>query len=558
MSNKQKTKNSFIVQGVILAAAGIFSRMIGLIYRVPLIRILGDNGNGIYTSAYYIYNLLLMVSSLSLPLAISKIVSAKVASRNYKECKRILKCSLWFAMCVGGFISVITFVFSDPIAKGYGCPSASPALKVLAPTVFVMSIVGVLRGYFQGLNTMVPTATSQVFEQIMNAVFSIVAAYLLAGVGANIANRFGKGTMRDAYAAAGGTVGTLMGALTALVIMMIYYFVNRRVITFEDRIVRDPYTEYESTGEILKLLIVTIIPVLLSTTVYQLSNLLDNLIYHNVLNGKGIEEEMRNSIWGVYGGSYVLITNIPVALAAALSSSLVPSLIDSYTRGNKRELADKISVIFKFIFIFSLPCGIGLMALGRPIMAMLFPRTDLPLAYSLMMFSFFTVIAYSLSTITNSILQGVDKLKLPLVHSAISFVIHVILLTVSLISMVKGSNPKKAIYIVLVFDILYSVILCILNFAAIRRHTRYRMEVIGTVIKPFFSSLIMGLVTYGAYIGMKHVIPYRISCCISIAIAVCVYAVTLMVFKTVTEEELLNMPMGLRIYRLLKKVHLMN
>ena len=558
MSSKQKTKNSFIVQGVILAAAGIFSRMIGLIYRVPLIRILGDNGNGIYTSAYYIYNLLLMVSSLSLPLAISKIVSAKVAARNYKECKRILKCSLWFAMCVGGLIAVITFVFSDPIAKGYGCPSASPALKVLAPTVFVMSIVGVLRGYFQGLNTMVPTASSQVFEQIMNAIFSIVAAYLLAGVGANIANRFGNGTMRDAYAAAGGTVGTLVGALTALVIMMIYYFVNRRMITFEDRIVRDPYTEYESTSEILKLLIVTIIPVLLSTTVYQLSNLLDNLIYHNVLNGKGIEEEMRNSIWGVYGGSYVLITNIPVALAAALSSSLVQSLIDSYTRGNKRELADKISVIFKFIFIFSFPCGIGLMALGRPIMAMLFPRTDLPLAYSLMLFSFFTVISYSLSTITNSILQGVDKLKLPLIHSAISFVIHVILLTASLVSLVKGSDPKKAIYIVLVFDILYSVILCVLNFAAIRRHTRYRMEIIGTVIKPFFSSLIMGLVTYGAYIGMKKVIPYRISCCISIAIAVCVYAVALMVLKTVTEEELLNMPMGLRIYRLLKKVHLMN
>ena len=556
MSSKQKTRNSFIINGTILAAAGIMVRLIGLIYRIPLNNILGSGGNGLYSNAYSIYNILLLISSVSLPLAISKIVSAKVTARKYEDCVKVLKVSFAFALIVGGSIAIITFIFADFIADIAGYPSCAPALRVLAPTVLVVCIAGVIRGYFQGLNTMIPTAVSQIFEQIINAIISIIAAKKLSEIGIHIASKYGKGNMKDAYGAAGGTLGTCLGAVTALLILLIYYYVNKRDITFEDRIIQDDFYD-DDYREILKLFFVTVIPVLLSTTLYQLSNVLDGMIFGNILRSKGLTEDDYKAVWGVYSGNYVLITNIPVAIAAALSTSLVPSLISSYTKGDRREVADKISILLKFTLIIALPSGVGLMVLGKPIIAMLFRTTILRIAYKLMLFSFLTVVFYSLSTITNGILQGVDKLNVPLKHSAISFAIHIVLLPISL-NFVKKSNFEMAIYIIVIFDLLYSIVLCILNAIAIRRYTIYRFEWLSSFIRPFMCSLVMGLLSYGSYKGLKSIIPFRYACIIAMFVAVVTYAITLVLFKAITKEELLNMPKGNKIYRIFKKVHLMN
>ena len=176
MQSTRKNNKSFLIQGTILAIAGLLVRVIGLVYRVPLNNILGEEGVGYYSNAYDIYSLLLLLSSLSLPLAVSKIISAKKAQGNIKSCKRIFICSLIFALIVGTLIGGITFIFAEKITFAWGYPSCAPALMVLAPTLFIMTFVGVLRGYFQGMGDMIPTAISQIFEQIINAVISI---YLL-------------------------------------------------------------------------------------------------------------------------------------------------------------------------------------------------------------------------------------------------------------------------------------------------------------------------------------------------------------------------------------------
>lgn len=557
MSDKQKARNSFIVNGTILAAAGIMVRLIGLLYRIPLTNIIGKGGNGLYSNAYSIYNILLLVSSLSLPVAISKIVSSKIAARKYEDCVALLKCALLFAFTISSIIGLFTFIFAEKIAYMISYPSCTPALKVIAPTVVVMSVVGVLRGYFQGLNTMIPTAVSQIFEQIINAVISIVAAKKFTEIGVHVVNKYGEGTMRDAYGAAGSTLGTCMGAVTALVIMMLYFFVNKKEITFERRISRNRYLEESDSKEILKLFILTVIPVLLSTTIYQLSNTLDGFVFGNILRSKGIIEDAYKDVWGVYSGNYVLISNIPVAIAAALSTSLVPSLISSYTKGDDEEVAGKISVLLKFTFIVALPSGVGLTVLGKPIIAMMFRNTITHIAYTLMKFSLLTVVFYSLSTITNAILQGIDKLSIPLKHSAISFGIHIILLPLSLCFITKN-NFEKAIYIIVIFDILYSIVLCILNAVAIRKYTIYRFEWMNVFVRPFICAVFMGAITYCSYRLLKMFIPFMFACIISIGVAVIVYAVSLIAFKAITKDELLNMPKGHMIYRLLKKVHLMN
>lgn len=181
-SNRQKKKkeSNFVVQGSILAVASIVVRIIGIAYRIPMINIIGDEGMGYYGTAFNVYNIALLLSSYSLPLAVSKMVSARLAGKQYRNAARILRAALCYATIVGAFAAAVIWFGADFFARDvFFMPYAAFALKTLAPTVWIMAYLGVFRGYFQGQGTMVPTAFSQVFEQIVNAIISVAAGSFL-------------------------------------------------------------------------------------------------------------------------------------------------------------------------------------------------------------------------------------------------------------------------------------------------------------------------------------------------------------------------------------------
>ena len=181
-SNRQKKKkeSNFVVQGSILAVASIVVRIIGIAYRIPMINIIGDEGMGYYGTAFNVYNIALLLSSYSLPLAVSKMVSARLAGKQYRNAARILRAALCYATIVGAFAAAVIWFGADFFAKDvFFMPYAAFALRTLAPTVWIMAYLGVFRGYFQGQGTMVPTAFSQVFEQIVNAIVSVAAGSFL-------------------------------------------------------------------------------------------------------------------------------------------------------------------------------------------------------------------------------------------------------------------------------------------------------------------------------------------------------------------------------------------
>ena len=177
MSNsKSSRQNNFLIQGGILAIAGIVVRIIGMIYRIPLTHIIGDRGNSLYDSAYSVYSIILIISSYSLPVAISKMLAAKNSQKEYVNSERIFKCSLIYAVIVGLIAAVFCYVAAPVLVKS---EAAVPVLRVLAPVIFFSAILGTFRGLFQGQGTMIPTSISQIFEQIFNAIVSVLAAYLL-------------------------------------------------------------------------------------------------------------------------------------------------------------------------------------------------------------------------------------------------------------------------------------------------------------------------------------------------------------------------------------------
>ena len=173
--SQEKKNDGFIMQAGILAITGILVRVIGILYRAPLTGIIGDEGNGYYTSAYNIYTIILLISSYSIPSAISKVIAQRLALREYRNAHKIFRCSILYVFIVGGVASLVAFFAAPWLVE----TNSTIVLRVFAPTIFLSGFLGVLRGYFQAHRTMLQTSFSQIIEQILTAVVSLGAAYLL-------------------------------------------------------------------------------------------------------------------------------------------------------------------------------------------------------------------------------------------------------------------------------------------------------------------------------------------------------------------------------------------
>lgn len=562
MSARSKS-NHFLVQGSILAVASILVRIIGLLYRIPMVRIIGKEGMGYYSNAFEIYSLALILSSFSIPLAVSKLVAIRRVRKEHRNSYRVFLCAMIAAISVGLIATLILFFGADFFASVIiESPNTALPLKVLSPTILVFAIMGVFRGFFQGKNTMIPTAVSQLLEQIVNAIVSIVAAWYLIKFNSAAANL-------SSYGAAGGTLGTFTGACAGLFFLLFVFAIYKPVLNKQMK--HDTSVVRESYKDIFKLLMLTIAPIILSQTVYQISGLLDNSMFGHIMDGRNIAsfelpvllrehpasmvqkygEAFRSTLIGIYSGEYRLLTNVPVAIAAAIGAAIVTTISADMARGMMDAIRHKIQVAIKFNMIIAIPSAIGMGVLASPIMFLLF-KDENRLSTNILMLGSISIVFYALSTISTAILQGINRLKVPVIHSAISLGIHV-LLVFSLLFFTPLST-----YALVIGNVTFPMAVCILNWASIARYMNYKQEVIKTFLIPTISAGLMGIVTYFAY---KSFLLWTgnvlVSTVISILIAVMIYFALLIFMKGVNEEELSFIPKSGSLIRFLKKLHLL-
>ncbi len=553
MKEKEKKSNSknYLVQGSILAVASIIAKIIGMIYRFPLTNTLGNEGNSYYSTANEVYNIVLMISSFSLPLAVSKLVSERIHKEEFKNAHRVFLCAMRFALIAGGALALLTYVFAGVITKYVlSIELAVYALRVLAPAIFVFAIVGVFRGFFQGYSNMTPTAVSQVIEQIVNAIFTVVCANIMYSYGVSLAQENGNELLGPAWGAAGGTFGTVVSITVAMLFMMFVYTVQKSTLKRQMR--RDVTTHLESERAIYRTMILTIIPIVLSTLIYNISNVADQGVFNKVLLSQGYTEKQYTSIWGIYSGQFRVLMNVPLSLASCLAPSVVPSLTAAMARGDRGDARRKIRTSVRFTMIITIPCAVGMAALAKPILTMLYPslETGRPLAVGIMQAGALLIILYAFSTLTTGILQGLGKLQTPLINNAAALVIHFILLYV----MLTAGNLN--IYAVVWSNICFALIVSVLNAIAIARFLHYRQEWKRTFLIPVIVSIIMGAAAYLVYQLFHLVFGNTISVLFAILAGVATYGIGLISFKGITVEEIAALPKGHLIVRLLRKTGL--
>ena len=557
-NSKKKTESNVLVQGSILAVASLLSRIIGLLYNIPLTNIIGDKGNNYYATAYDLYSMLLLISSYSLPLAVSKLVSVRVSRGQRRNAYKVFKGALMLAVVSGGAASLILYLGAGYFTtKVFLTPLSIFALKVIAPTIFVVAVLGVIRGFFQGLGTMMPSAVSQIVEQVFNAIVSVAAAFLLYGYGERIGAVLGNAQEYSAaYGAAGGALGTNIGAVFSLLFVGFLFFAYKGI--FKRQMRRDKNRQKESYGDIFRVLLITIIPVLLSTTVYHISSILDTGIFKHVSALQGYDANDVGIWWGIFVRKYKTIINIPISIASAMAASCVPSLTAAYAVKDKAAVKDQINTSVRFIMVIAFPCAVGVGVLASPIMQLLFHDSS-AISAGILRSGAIAIVFYSLSTLSNGLLQGINRMSEPVKNALIALVLHIVCLLVMMFGL------HMDIYAVVYANAIFALLMCVLNAISIRKFSGYRQEIVKTFLAPLCASVVMGVIVYLLYTALDLLLAKALSGTVCNAIAtvmsillgaVC-YFISLLLMKGLNQKELSRFPKGRLLVRIALKLHLL-
>ncbi len=547
-----ESKKGLYKQVGFLAIAGVVSRVIGLLYRMPLTAIIKDLGNGYYSAAYDVYSIVLLISAYSIPSAMSKIISGKLAVKEYRNAHRIFKCALIYVAIVGGVGSLLAFFGANvlPIPKQAGL-----VLKFFAPTIFFFGFLGVLRGYVQAHRNMIPTSVSQILEQVFNAVVSVGGAYALV----NLVSEEEQ-SRRAMYGAIGSALGTGSGVVIALLFMLFVYRVNRKGI--HRRIDRDIHEDM-GNKEAFKLILLIVTPFILSTAIYNISNFLNTNIFNYILlHIKGMDEDLITSLFGVYKGRAMIISNLPIALASAAAMAMIPEVSTAFAKGNKEEAGNTVSRVMRVILMISIPAAVGLFVLARPVTMVLFPHPSesIPRAALLLMILAITVVFYSVSTLTNAVLQGVGKVNAPVINAAISLIPQTGVL--ALLLFYTNLNDIA----LCIATIIYSLMMCILNNIVMKKHIPIKYDFRKTYLLPSISALVMGIVAFCVHMLFEKLFKMFVGSAylcnllatmIAVGIAMFVYFAVLIKSGGASEDDIKRFPKGVKIAQILKKLRIL-
>lgn len=548
---KKKSGSGFVKGAAILGVAAFLTKIIGLIYRLPLTKVLGDEGNGLYADAFQVYTVLVTLCAYGLPTAISKLVAERTAKGAYQDAHRVFKISLIYSGIFGGILAILMWIFAGNIANMMGSPRTVYAMKSLAPTVLIVVLMSSFRGYFQGLNSMGPTAISQIIEQIFNAVFSIILAYALISKSLE-------------SAVVGSTLGTGIGALSGFIFILFAYWLikpnlNKKMKKSIDYV-------YESNFTILKKILITTIPILMGTAIFSVTSTIDlkmmnerlpSVIEQLISSGQeqyiavssiaGLTPvQIVDTLKGQYSVKYLTLVNVPISLIISLATASTPAISYAMATKNYKDVREKTHIVMKIGMLFAFPSAIGMAVLANPIIRLLF-RSQ-PDGGSLLQMGTIAIVFITIAQICTGILQGMGKQHLPTIHALVACIIKIIF------NMILLSVPSINIY-----GIIYSTILCymvfaFLNLVAVIKLTGTKFNKIDVFIKPAVISVIMGLVVWGgSLVLLKLTQSAFIQIVVLVPVAIIIYGVGAILLKALTPSEIAMIPGGTKIVDLLQR-----
>ena len=523
-SNSKNRSSSFVVQAAILASAGIFSRVIGFMYKLPMQAMIGDKGMGIYNQGHIIYNFLLILSSAGLPAAISKMVSARLAFNQSGNAHKVFLVALKFAICAGLMGSLILFFGAGFFSYILQTPEVFLSIRALAPTVFVFAILSVFRGYFQGMNNTMPTAMSQIIEQIINAITSLLLVFMLFRINVS-------------YAAAGGNAATGVGAIVGLVVLLTIYKKKRPSIQ-EDIHKNRAYETNESEGAIASELIRTSFPIIAGTAIFSAAALIDNYMVMNLMGRSG--DLSHNEILALYGqltAKFMAITTLPVTIASSMGTASIPGISAAAATRDMKSVSQRINMAIRLAMVICVPAAFGIGLFSDEILLLLFPTS--PDGGLLLRVGFISVIFLALNQISTGVLQGIGQVKIPVFAALVGCVFKVIA------NFILLPIPSINILGAVISTIVCYAIAAPINIYFVYKLTGAKPDFGDMLGKPIAGAVLMSIVCFLTYNMIFFLISSNaVALLFAIFIGLCSYFVIMILIGGIKRNDLAVLPMG--------------
>ncbi|MGX4601526.1 putative polysaccharide biosynthesis protein [Faecalimicrobium sp. JNUCC 81] len=535
--NNNKNKDSFLKGAFILGAAGIIVKIIGAFFRIPLGNLIGEEGMGYYQAAYPVYTLFLTLATAGFPTALAKLVSEKSAIGDYKGAHKIFKVS-YTVLFMTGLIAFAIFFFGanyivNNIIKN---PGAYYAMIAISPALLFVPVMSSYRGYFQGRKEMTKIAISQIAEQFFRVVLGLGLAYYLMDF---------KG---PELGAAGAITGATIGAVVSIIYLVLAYLVEGKKRKAE--IKASKHFKDESVSRILKKILVVAIPITIGASVMPLVNMVDTVIVIRRLAVAGFTVDQANAMFGQLTGFAMAIINLPSVITIAMSMSLVPAISESYAVGNKVKVKKDIKSAIKVTSLIVLPAAFGIAALASPIMRLLYPSQP-PMVGTLLLVLTPCVVFLGLMQTMNGILQGMGKPMVPVIALGVGMLFKIV------ISYTLTAIPEINVFGSALGTVSAYLIAVLIELSYIKRSTHIKFSSKEFVIKPLITVLTMFVVVKLGYGLLSGIIGGKLATVVAIAIGAVVYGLVLLFIGGIKKEEVLTMPKGDKIYKLLKKLNLM-
>lgn len=386
-------KQGFLEGVFVLTLAGFFSRFLGFFYRILLPRLIGAEAVGLYQYVYPIYTTILVVSISGIPIAISKLVAEKYASGRKASAFRIFILARRMSVFLGLFFALLLIALAGPLTA-YLDPLIYYALLAITPAIFFVSIMATYRGFFQGMQTMLPTALSQAVEQLLRMATILTLSYLLLPYGIE-------------WAAAGATFGAVTGSIAGLSLLFFLYWKKRKDISIlrlqsaqEKLPARDVYRRILSLA----------LPVTFGALVLPLMEFVDVMIVPRRLQFIGFDLSRSRELFAMLTGMAMVLVHFPTLFTISLSAGLVPSISQYHTQGDLEQIRSRALTSFRMAMIITLPSAVGLFLLAEPISTIIFgePGAAVPLRIVC-----WGIIFIGFQQVTSSILQGMGRVYEP-------------------------------------------------------------------------------------------------------------------------------------------------
>ena len=529
---------SKLMQGAtILAIAGVMCKVLGGIFRIPLTNMIGAEGQSYYGAAYPVYQLFYTIATAGFPVAISRMVSERVARNDYINADKSFKIALQTCFGISAIVFAICCFGADQISDFVGNPGAAASIRAISIALLFTPFTASLRGYFQGLQIMTPSAVSQVAEQFIRVCAGLLLAYM-----------FFRSNLE--LAAAGATFGASAGMIAAMIVLYFMYYRfrhQRRENAAQSAVVN------ETTKDRFKELIEIVIPITIGSSIMPLMMTIDLAVIMRRLQATGWSLSMSKTLYGLISGYCDPLVNLPVVFIDAITISLIPAVTRAFTLKLKKDLDGNVKTGLKTMMIIAYPCAVGLIVLAGPILHLLYPTKpdEAEMAIITLQILSLGIVTLSAMRTLSASLQGIGKMTLPVVNLGIGAVIKIIL-TYILVGIPSLNVNGAAIGTVIAY-----MTAALLNYMGLRRHADIDLDLKDIFIKPLWAALIMGVGAVGMYKLVFMVHPSNlIASGIAIMFAVLVYFVMVFLTGAVSREELALVPKGEALYNLAVKLRL--